>query len=173
MAFEQYIGELRCKHMVVAFRRNAIRAIILNDDKLLMIHTNNGDFKFPGGCTENEETHEETIARQVTDKTGLEFSGMKALFAKIIECRPDKRKTTLAFELTTFYYFCEIENPNSYFRNIDSSEINLEYKPIWINIIEAIRENEYIMHRKPEASNGVKRELTVLYELLRIKNISK
>ena len=45
-------------------KRTAVRAIIFNENKLLMVKSNLGDYKLPGGGVEKGESHEEAIKRE-------------------------------------------------------------------------------------------------------------
>lgn len=42
-------------------KRTAVRGIVEKDGKFLIIHSKYGDYKFPGGGMEGNETHEETL----------------------------------------------------------------------------------------------------------------
>ena len=51
--------------------RKAVRGIILDNNKVLMIYSGkNGDYKFPGGGIETDETHKEALIREVMEKCG-------------------------------------------------------------------------------------------------------
>ncbi|WP_230500347.1 NUDIX hydrolase [Sutcliffiella rhizosphaerae] len=50
--------------------REAVRAVIIQNDKILMVQSNIGDYKFPGGGVEINESHEEAIMREVAEETG-------------------------------------------------------------------------------------------------------
>ncbi len=50
--------------------RQAVRGIIFRDNKILMVYTNKGDYKFPGGGVNKEETFEEALVRDVCEETG-------------------------------------------------------------------------------------------------------
>ena len=51
-------------------KRIAVRAIIFNHDKLLMVKNKYGDVKFPGGGINPFETTEEALRREVKEETG-------------------------------------------------------------------------------------------------------
>ena len=52
------------------YKRTAVRGIVEKDGKYLIIHSKYGDYKFPGGGMEGNETHEETLIREMQEETG-------------------------------------------------------------------------------------------------------
>ena len=64
--------------------RNAVRAVILRGQELLMIYSANvGDYKFPGGGVNKGETHKQALVREVKEanaacrfyRSGMKFAG--------------------------------------------------------------------------------------------------
>ena len=51
-------------------RRTAVRGIIFDRGKLLLIRASAGEVKFPGGGQEDGETDLETLARETLEETG-------------------------------------------------------------------------------------------------------
>ena len=51
-------------------QRTAVRGVIHYQNKILMVQTNRGDYKFPGGGMEEGETEKETLLREITEETG-------------------------------------------------------------------------------------------------------
>ncbi|WP_377890809.1 NUDIX domain-containing protein [Alkalihalobacillus sp. R86527] len=41
--------------------REAVRAVMIRGDRILLVHSNLGDYKFPGGGVEESETHADAI----------------------------------------------------------------------------------------------------------------
>ncbi len=66
MYFNKFIGieKVVNKHVKV---REAVRAVVIRDGKILMLHSNKGDFKFPGGGVESGETHKQGLIREVLE----------------------------------------------------------------------------------------------------------
>ena len=53
------------------FKRDSARAIIFIGDKLLMVRSKKyGEYKFPGGGIDLNETHTEALIREVMEETG-------------------------------------------------------------------------------------------------------
>lgn len=106
-------------------------AIIVNDDKILVIHRiNNGKeyFVFPGGGVENGETVEQAVLREVQEETSLEVKIEKMLYHHIYDDDTEH-----------FFYLCryvsgepKLGNGNEA-RNMKESNANF-YKPIWYEI---------------------------------------
>ena len=72
MIINEILGIQRIKDPKVKITtRHAVRAIIIQDNKILMVHTNKGDYKFPGGGIKKAESHEEALRREVIEETGL------------------------------------------------------------------------------------------------------
>ena len=72
----QYLGENKDTEKVV-------KAVIYNDDKLLLIKRSDytvkhaGEWDLPGGHIEVDEPKEEALRREVKEETGLEISDIK------------------------------------------------------------------------------------------------
>lgn len=106
-------------------------AIIVNDDKILVIHRiNNGKeyFVFPGGGVENGETVEQAVLREVQEETALEVKIEKLLYHHIYDDDTEH-----------FFYLCryisgepKLGNGNEA-RDMKGSNANF-YKPIWYKI---------------------------------------
>ena len=54
------------------FRRPSVRAVIVRDSKVAIVYSAKYDYyKFPGGGIEADESHEQTLIREVSEETGL------------------------------------------------------------------------------------------------------
>ncbi len=51
--------------------RIAVRGIVFKDGRLLMIESNNGELKFPGGGMEDDEDDIKTLIRETLEETGF------------------------------------------------------------------------------------------------------
>lgn len=62
MVFNFEIGTAKADNKTVKVNyREAVKAVIIRDNIVLMVNSNKGDYKFPGGGMENGETHEQTV----------------------------------------------------------------------------------------------------------------
>jgi ADP-ribose pyrophosphatase YjhB (NUDIX family) len=55
--FNKLLGNPEIKNYNSVILREAVRAIIIVDNKILLIRSNRGDYKFPGGGLEEKENH--------------------------------------------------------------------------------------------------------------------
>jgi 8-oxo-dGTP pyrophosphatase MutT (NUDIX family) len=168
MKFEQVIGLDKTPDKNKIIHRVAIRAIICEDNQLLMIINNRGDIKFPGGGLELNESHEEAVRREVQEETGYIVRDVGDLIGTVIERRDDKFEKNCIFEMKSYYYSCKVSNKKTE-QSLDDYEAALEFEPKWIDLEEAITINSNVL--KEGAKNSwVNRELYVLQQL--ISNIS-
>ena len=143
--------------------REAVRAIIIQNDNILMVHCNKGDYKFPGGGMNKEETHEEALKREVREETGYVVKGVKEKIGITTERNLDAYQKEAVFEMISYYYICEISDEQT-LQELDDYEANLDFQPVWIHLDKVIHLNEEVLKNK-EKSPWVHRELNVLKEL--------
>jgi 8-oxo-dGTP pyrophosphatase MutT (NUDIX family) len=163
MIFENVIGLEETKDKKKLIHRIAIRAIIVKEDKLLMISNNKGDIKFPGGGLELDESHEEAVRREVEEETGYVVSDVEQLIGTVIERRKDKFDDDYIFEMKSYYYSCKVSDEKTE-QSLDDYEAELEYEPRWVELNEAIKINLNIV-KMHERNPWVDRELFVLNQL--------
>ena len=122
--------------------REAVRGIIWDGSKLLMVHsTQIGDYKFPGGGMEAGETHEATLRREVREECGAEIVEFGQPFGKIIEVDSAFEAEFDTFHMASYYYLCNVDG-NFGAQKLDDYEEEMGYKPVWVSIEEALRANE-------------------------------
>ena len=133
--------------------REAVRGIIINGNKLLMIHpTKKGGFKFPGGGILAGESHSEALAREVREESGAILTQVQEPFGKVIEYGQPIELDAKVFKMTSYYYFCQIE---SLFAEqcLDKYELDLGFMPIWVDVETAIQNNMRIKKFNPPGDN--------------------
>lgn len=163
MLFNQVLGiQSIDKEQVKVNAREAVRAVILKKDKILMVHSNKGDYKFPGGGVEKDEIHEEALRREVEEETGYIVDGVIEKLGVFIERNTDNYEKNAVFEMISHYYQCRVlENQTE--QKLDAYEAELNFCPIWISLEEAIKQNEGILAREEKSKNRwVDRETIVL-----------
>lgn len=126
--------------------RRAVRGIIIYDSKILLINSHkNGDYKFPGGGIENNETHEQALRREIAEECGLELQSVDTFLGHIIEYDEPQEEFCDYFKMDSYYYSCSVKNFNTGSLQLDSYEEDLMCIPKWVDINEAIKINKKIM----------------------------
>ena len=149
-------------------RRDAVRAVIVKDDRILMIHTKKGDYKFPGGGIKEGEDYISALEREVREETGYIVTDVIEKLGEVIERRPDKYDRDLIFEHLSRYYLCEIADEQGSQR-LDDYESEQDFCPAWINLNEAITQNMTLLEGKNSGVNPwIDRDTTVLKFLNRM-----
>lgn len=130
------------------FERHACRAIIIKNQKVAMVKSNLGYYKFPGGGIEKKETKKDALIREVLEETGLQ---VKEESIKEFGYTYEKRRSIydeLGFNLDlnsifiqySYYYFCECEEEVLNQKLFDY-EIDEDYSLEFIDIDKAIEAN--------------------------------
>jgi len=148
--------------------RKAVRGIILNDNKILMIYSEKTkEYKFPGGGIEENETAEEALKREVLEEAGYNINKIIEKIGIITEYSIAKEGKGSIFEMISEYYTVNIDN-NQNKQNLDKYEMELMFKPHWIEIEKAYNINKNIIDIKCDSTPWIKRETRVL-EILKEK----
>ncbi|MBE0700098.1 MAG: NUDIX domain-containing protein [Acholeplasmataceae bacterium] len=146
-------------------KRYAVRAIIIKKNKILMIKTSQGDYKFPGGGVIGEESHEEALKREVFEESGYKINPAE-LIGKVVEKRADQLEKNKGFEMVSFYYKCFLDDAKKKSaQTLDAYEKELDFRPYWIGIQHAFDENKK-QEKKPNSMPWVQRETEVLSHLM-------
>ncbi len=142
--------------------REAVRAIILRGNELLLIHsTVNGDYKFPGGGVQEDEDQQSALVREVAEESGGCVIATPQPFGKVQEYDFPTEKEFTTFCMTSYYYLCEIE-PLLGAQQLDEYEARLGFVPEWVAIDAAIKNNLALLTSGKKIERWVKRETQVL-----------
>lgn len=148
--------------------REAVRAVVIKNNKILMVNSKNKDYKFPGGGVKKNEDKIEALKREVEEETGYICSNVKDIIGIVTEKSKDRYYHNKLFKMISYYYIVEISDIQKE-QKLDDYEKKLEFRPVWININDAINNNELIIEEKPEnMANWIYRETYVLKEIERI-----
>lgn len=122
--------------------RTAVRAVILRGRELLMVFSSAvGDYKFPGGGVDYGESHEQALARELREECGAPLLSVDDELGAVIEYNFAEEKDFDVFKMTSHYYFCQAGDGFG-MQKLDGYEKDLGFKPIWIDIDNAISTNQ-------------------------------
>lgn len=124
------------------FKRRAVRAIIRNGDKFLLIFSKYGDYKFPGGGMNKDEEIQDTLMREVQEETGYQvIADSIKIYGNVFERRKDEFDDIM--EMESHYLLCDVESKSGS-RNLDEYEEEYNYKIEWITLPQAIEKNKQV-----------------------------
>lgn len=160
MLFNKVIGIENVDKNQNRNNRTAVRAIIYKDNKILMVNNNRGDYKLPGGGVHKNEDLLHALRREVSEETGYRVKRASKKIGHITERHDDTYIPNTIFEMKSEYYFCEVyDEPGK--QNLDPYEEEQEFRPVWIELKDAIEKNEDILKKGTE-NTWVTREVYVL-----------
>jgi len=149
--------------------REAVRGIIISKNNILLVLSNRGDYKFPGGGVEKNESHSEALAREVKEETGYINCVIQDKVGTVMERKIDEFTNGNLFQMTSHYYFCELTNLESQEQQLDEYESILNFSPVWVPIDNAIKQNESLVPQFDDNS-WLNREIFSLKEIKKILN---
>lgn len=149
--------------------REAVRAVIMRDDPILLVQSNLGDYKFPGGGVEEGETHNDALVREVAEETGYVNGVIGGKVGLVVERSVDRYDEGAIFEMNSHYYFCEVTDETSPQR-LDDYELEQEFTPKWVTLNKAIDQNDVAL-KSDSRNSWIHRENAVLEELKKMCNV--
>lgn len=162
--FNMTMDEPNIENYKNTIERVAVRAIIIKNNHILLIQTSRGDFKFPGGGIEQNETHEECLKREVKEETGYIHCVVTDKVGTIIERKKDDFEQDALFKMISHYYLCDLRKEAKDELHLDEYEAELEFTPVWVTLDKAITKNESLIGNFKQTS-WLKRETFVLKQL--------
>lgn len=164
MSFNIIIDEPNLANFQRIIERVAIRAIIMANYRILLVQSNGGDFKFPGGGLEENESHEECLKREVREETGYIHCIVKDKVGTVIERKMDEYENNALFQMTSHYYVCDLADEEKMAQKLDEYEAILNFTSKWVSLEDAIKQNENLIE-KLEQNSWLKRETFVLKQI--------
>ncbi len=170
MKFEIFYGILKLPEGAEVIYRKSVKAVVKKGRKILLIHTNKGDYKFPGGGYEDGEDLRECLSREMLEETGYRLTQVGDLLGNVLEQNSDKFESRKYFSMKSEYYNVEINESIQKKQNLDQYEKEQNFIPVFVEIEEAIQNNQNILKDTDREQNPwVKRETDVLNYLEQIE----
>ena len=131
-------------------RRTAVRGIIFDRGKLLLIRSEAGEVKFPGGGQEDGESDLETLIRETLEETGYhvlpesvrEFGEVEE---KRLSIHADEARIWHQFSR---YYFCDVQMDVQEDCQYTGNEQKFGFRQVWYPLEEAIQINREMMQKE-------------------------
>ena len=95
------------------------RAVIFRNNKILLVHKNNGTWSLPGGWCDVLESVKSNTEKEVREETGLNVKAVKIIS---IQDRNKHNKPVYAYGVCKIFVLCEVINGN-FVENIETTEI--------------------------------------------------
>ena len=129
--------------------RTAVRAIIIEKEKILMVRSDLGYYKLPGGGVEEGEELTEALIREVAEETGYINCIIKEEIGIVAEQRPDHSYHEFHFHMDSHHFICELDNEETIDQSLIGYELEEGYKPVWLPVQEAIDSNKLVFSKDP------------------------
>lgn len=148
------------------FSRPSVRAIIIKDGKVAMVHSLKYDYyKFPGGGIEPGETQRQTLVRETLEEASLVvIPNTIREYGNVHRFSKSDQESVDIFVQDNFYYLCDVE-PNTVTQHLDAYEKDERFTLEWIAPEQAIVVNRTHDHG-PKNPVMLEREALVLERLI-------
>lgn len=165
--FEFVMGVEEIPEEYVRNERTAVRAILFYGDKVLMVKTDRGDYKFPGGGVEPGEDQEKALIREIAEETGFVMVKVGDKLGEVIQQRLDNTDNSKFFVMKSIYYLCELQNLTNYGLKLDDYEAEQGFHGEFVKLSDALEANLGILKSdSPGRNDWVEREAKVIKYLL-------
>ena len=146
--------------------RPSVRGIILDGKgNIAMVYSKKFNYyKFPGGGIEGNETHLQTLEREVKEEAGMTLipESVKEFGEVVITQGKEVGGEKVIFIQHNYYYTCEVEDLIGE-QNLDDDEAEAEYELQFVPLDQAIRVNAEFQTSNPLIKKEmVERERRVL-----------
>lgn len=111
--------ELFCNETGYQTPKLDTRAAIFKDNKILLVHENNGTWALPGGWCDVLESVKSNTIKEVKEETGLEVKATKVIS---IQDRNKHNKPVYAYGVCKVFVLCDIIG-GVFIENIETTEI--------------------------------------------------
>jgi ADP-ribose pyrophosphatase YjhB (NUDIX family) len=145
-----------------SFERIATRAIVLKEDKILLLYTARyDDYTLPGGGVDGDEDILSGFKRELQEETGASNIRDIKEFGLYEEMRPWYKDDFDIMNMKSYCFSCKIDEQLGD-TNFEDYEIKNGMHVVWLTITEAIKHNENVIAKSDKKGMSVERELFLL-----------
>ena len=148
------------------FTRVATRAIVIKEDKILLMFTERyNDYSLPGGGVDESESLIDGFKRELSEETGaLEITNIKA-FGLYEEYRPHNSEKHFPectiMHMLSYCYTCDISEQLGE-TQLEDYEVSNGMQVRWVSIDEAIQHNVETIKNDKKQGLSIQRETYLL-----------
>ena len=113
------VKELFCNETGYQTPKIDTRAVIFNNDKILLVHENNGTWSLPGGWCDVLESIKSNTIKEVKEETGLDAKATKVI---ALQDRNKHNVPIYAYGVCKVFVMCEIIG-GKFENNIETTEM--------------------------------------------------
>ena len=113
------VKELFCNENGYQTPKIDTRAAIFKDDKILLVHENNGTWSLPGGWCDVLESVKSNTIKEVKEETGLDAEAVRII---AIQDRNKHNKPLYAYGICKIFVLCNVIG-GKFLENIETTEI--------------------------------------------------
>lgn len=113
------VKELFCNKTGYQTPKLDTRAVIFKDNKILLVHENNGTWSLPGGWVDVLESVKSNTIKEVKEETGLNVLAKKII---AIQDRNKHNKPIYAYGICKVFVLCNVIG-GEFIENIETTEI--------------------------------------------------
>lgn len=147
--------------------RHAVRAVIVRDGRLLLLHTRRyDDYSFPGGGLDLGEDAIDGLRRELMEETGARTITVHGCLGYLDEHRPSRDANYDVLFMRSHFYVCSVEGeleaavPEDY-------ELANGMVPVWIALEKALAHNRGVLRQRPGSMGiSIERETWMLQYVL-------
>ena len=146
--------------------RPTVRGLAFRAGLMLMIQTNRGDYKVPGGGVRQGEKQESALKREVLEETGYTCTGIQVKIGEVKEIKTDIFDHASDFCMHSFYYIIDVcDQPGR--QKLDRYENDLGFEPCWISVGDAIAANSALYETRKDIG-WLEREIEILKAIKKV-----
>lgn len=149
------------------FTRKAARAIVIKEDKILLVYTQRyQDFSLPGGGIDENEDNLAGLKRELAEETGAQNPRNITEFGRYEEFRPWYKGKHEIVHMISYCYHCQIDE-QLLAPKLEDYEVKNGMSAHWVNL------NEAINHNLNTIANSNKKGLSIMRETYLLQLIAK